>query len=73
MAVALFGGCDRCGRYFINPIDYSKKYRRWEEKYFFGMFISTYNEESLCSRCLPIIEDKFSVVNIRKKRIKKIL
>lgn len=73
MSVALYGGCNNCGRYCINQVDYNKKYNVWEEKYFFGLFKNVYHEECLCSNCLPIIKERFSTSTIRRNKIKKLL
>lgn len=73
MSVRIIGGCDKCGLTFNNSIDYNKKYQRWENIYFFGLFKFVYKEESLCNVCKPIIEKEFSIESIRKRKIKKFI
>ncbi len=73
MCVALQGGCCYCSLAFTKGIDFSKKYRIWEEKSFFGLFTSTYNEMNMCYQCIDKFKEKYSTINIRKRRIKKLL
>lgn len=73
MCVAIQGGCDYCSRAFTKGIDYNKKYRTWEEKSFFGLFTYSYNEMNMCYHCIDKFEEKYSAINIRKRRIKELL